>query len=281
MKKLLDLPASVWICSGIIIILSFGISIFMTLTNDSANVEETASDSQLFAWRFDEDSGTLFVSGNENMPSDCPWEEYREDPSVKHIVVEEGVTEIGQYWFSMLYATDVSLPTTLTRIDYSAFSNCVKLKTITIPDSVSWIGSAAFLGCMSLEHIHLPESLTKLQGGTFAYCSSLQEIIIPEGVLQTDSAEFKECTALKAVYLPVSLEHIGPTTFNTKHAVTIYYSGSQTQWERIYNYDTENTMNADIHYLAEEVTETVEIEDNSSVEPEETMVTEGSAEPSN
>lgn len=51
--------------------------------------------------------------------------------------------------------TGVVLPDTLTRIEDSAFKNCVYLEYIFIPGNVEYIGTGAFDNCLSLNSIHV------------------------------------------------------------------------------------------------------------------------------
>ena len=74
-------------------------------------------------WSLD-DEGTLTVSGSGAMADyeydDAPWYDYRS--SIKQIVIENGVTSIGD----------------------AAFNCCTSLSSVTIADSVTWIGCQAF-----------------------------------------------------------------------------------------------------------------------------------------
>ena len=48
---------------------------------------------------------------------------------------------------------DYTIPSSVTNIDYSTFSNCSSLRSITVPASVTSIGEYAFQGCSSLQSI--------------------------------------------------------------------------------------------------------------------------------
>ena len=58
------------------------------------------------------------------------------------------------------------LPTTLTRIDKSAFSNCRSIASLTIPSSVSTIGTKAF---ENVQHVYYSGSATGAPWGALAY----------------------------------------------------------------------------------------------------------------
>lgn len=119
------------------------------------------------------DEGTLTISGTGHM--DNYWnneynkEEFARNPQtpwrrlyydIKKVVIEEGVTSIGE----------------------NAFFCCSELKTLTLPESVKWIGADAFLSCESLTEITFPTELLFIGGiEVFRYCDSLKRIYYPEG----------------------------------------------------------------------------------------------------
>ena len=97
----------------------------------------------------DSTTGILTISGTGAMAdytsaSGTPWYSYRY--AVDGIVVEEGVTDIGNYAFaSMYYLTDVTLPSTLQTIGDYAFTDQGDALTVSIPNcSVAMIAQTAF-----------------------------------------------------------------------------------------------------------------------------------------
>ncbi|MBO5836451.1 MAG: leucine-rich repeat protein, partial [Oscillospiraceae bacterium] len=97
---------------------------------------------------------TLVISGNGAMENyySAPW-----GTSITKVVVEDGVTTIGQWAFGGCNSLiSVTIPDSVTAIGSYAFVNCTGLTSITIPDSVTSIGSSAFSGCRSLESMTIP-----------------------------------------------------------------------------------------------------------------------------
>lgn len=92
--------------------------------------------------------GTLTLTGtgttyNYHSQKNAPWWDIRD--SITKVVIQEGVTAVGQQLFrKCTNLTQVSLPTTLTKIDNNAFIGCSNLSKITIPKGVSYIGRYAF-----------------------------------------------------------------------------------------------------------------------------------------
>ena len=71
------------------------------------------------------------------------WASWRS--KVKTLVVEDGITSIGDHaFYSLNKLAEVSLPDSLTSVGFYGFSNCVSLSTLILPDSVTSIGERAF-----------------------------------------------------------------------------------------------------------------------------------------
>ena len=103
------------------------------------------------SWSYD-GNGTLTISGSGEIfigqfnyispgVKDAPWVNYKNE--IKHIVIEDGITRIGNY----------------------AFSGLTYLEDILMPDSVTSIGLYSFFNCKSLKHIDISQYIT-----TIAYC---------------------------------------------------------------------------------------------------------------
>ena len=88
--------------------------------------------------------------------------------AITSIVVEEGVTSIGQYdfyWHTNL--TSVSLPSTLRTIGTYAFMSCSNLTSITIPASVTRIEKQAFQKCSQLQLVNFLPTTPPDMSGTY------------------------------------------------------------------------------------------------------------------
>jgi len=104
--------------------------------------------------------GTLTISGTGEMrhfwdyAADIPWWNYR--GSIQRIVIEEGVTTIGNHAFVQCSnLTSVSLPNTLTAISYLAFGHCIGLPSLTIPSSVTSMADMFIHNTQSLTDVYV------------------------------------------------------------------------------------------------------------------------------
>ncbi len=70
-------------------------------------------------------------------------------------------------------ATEITIPSTITKINNYAFYGCGSFESITIPESVTSIGESAFYDCTSLESITIPESVRSIGDYAFDNCTSL------------------------------------------------------------------------------------------------------------
>ena len=156
---------------------------------------------------------TLTISGTGAMADvigGASW--YSQRDSIKTIVVESGVTSIGDYaFYPCSKVTSVSLPDTVTSIGYEAFSGCSSLTSITLPDSVTSIGKAAFFNCDALTSINIPEGVTSIAKETFVSCENLSSVTIPDSVTSIGNHAFDNCASL----------------------TTVIYGGTPTEWATI------------------------------------------------
>ena len=71
----------------------------------------------------------------------APWKSCRGE--IKKVVIDEGVTSIGNYVFSGCTALiDVTIASTVTSIGNRAFQNCTRLPSIHLPDNVATTAGA-------------------------------------------------------------------------------------------------------------------------------------------
>ena len=167
-------------------------------------------------WKLYED-GKLTISGTGAMKDydngDNRSPVYN-NSDVKKIVIEDGVTSVGDYAFrSCNNLTSITIPDSVTSIGNSAFERCIGLSSVTIPDSVTSIGNNAFYACSSLTSITIPDGVTSIGYSTFSYCSSLTSITIPDSVTSIGSYAFKNCSSLTSITIPDGVTYIGYDMF--------------------------------------------------------------------
>ena len=128
----------------------------------------------------------LTISGSgemENYKDSAPWCK----ESITHIIIEEGVKDIGQ----------------------NAFKGCIGVKSVEISNTVYSIGKSAFDNCTSLTSIFLPESIKRIYDYAFYQCSSLEKVNIPCKTESLGNSVFTHCYALKSLTIPENVRSIG------------------------------------------------------------------------
>ena len=205
------------------------------------------------AWALD-DQGTLTISGsgdivttNESEPWNAfPWRSIAE--SVQTVVIEEGVTGIGDYAFYYLeQMTSMTLPSTLTSISDQGIYSCNALKdiwvnagnpnyadidgvlfdksktklvkcpegrtgTYAIPTGVTSIGDRAFINsCVT--GVTIPPTVTDIGWSAFCNCGDLTGIEMPDSVTSIGQEAFWFCSAMTSVKLSKNLQSISDYAF--------------------------------------------------------------------
>lgn len=169
-------------------------------------------------WSFDETSGTLTISGSgdmknyaevwNNTDNIAPWYEYGQN--IQKVVVEEGITSIGNAAFEGLQQIrEVSLPQGLKNIGNDAFNTCFALSSIKIPDTVTSIGSWAFYHT-DLSEVELPTNLSTLSQAVL-YRVPLTTLVIPDNIstISEDALNYHgtaHSTTLQNLYCPEDLK---------------------------------------------------------------------------
>lgn len=162
---------------------------------------ESAVSSSGVAWRFEETTGTLTISGNGMVGSD--WTGERE--KVQHLVVESGITGIGN----------------------EAFLKCINLISVALPEGLAGIGGRAFASCKKLAELHLPDTLTYLGKAAFSNCESLSKIVIPGSLKEIGESAFYGCRT-KKIILSEGVETIGEEAFALNHITDLHIPNSVT-----------------------------------------------------
>ena len=201
-------------------------------------------------WRFADGTLTIYGTGpmdnyNPMQGTHAPWKQAgliaEEGGVINTLVIEPGITTIGDYAFYYVWFPNASIPNTVTSIGDFAFSDNKTLSAITIPESVTYIGRGAFYGCASLTSANIHANITELGLEVFATCQYLQNVqfpstlttigpssfggcgcagndpaplVIPEGVTAIDRYAFSGCGNFAPITLPTTLETIGAYAFS-------------------------------------------------------------------
>lgn len=95
----------------------------------------------------------------------------------EHVVIPEGVTQIGAYAFEKCVLISVEIPEGVTSIGRMAFFGSRRLAGVKLPDSLTSIGEQAFCDCRWLKEMTFPDTITHIGDRIFEGCC-LEEITI-------------------------------------------------------------------------------------------------------
>lgn len=170
---------------------------------------------------FEESTGILTISGSGAMTafgsaSAVPWYSFRSD--IKAIVLESGVTTIGNYAFygcNNASFTSISIPEGITAIGNSAFYGCTSLASVTLPSTLTSIGSNAFIND-ALTSIIIPSSVTSIGSGAFKGNAALVSVGLAEAPQLTTigNSAFENCSSLTSITIPNKVTSIGNSSFS-------------------------------------------------------------------
>ena len=243
---------------------------------DTAYAAETVSSGACgdnVTWRLSDD-GVLTISGTGAMQDyesyGTPWDSVRSQ--VKSVVIERGVTSIGEYAFYGCYALSVTIPDSVTSIGSGAFYYCDDLASVTIPGSVTSIGNSAFYSCDALASVTISDGVTSIGNSAFSYCEALTgvtipntvtairkeafrccgaltSVTIPDGLTSIEDGVFEFCDALTSVTIPGSVTKIGAYAFSSCEALTdVYYGGYGVDWLKASGYNTVVPSKTTVHF---------------------------------
>ena len=175
-------------------------------------MEATGTCGEKVSWELDQ-QGVLTVYGegamkNYTYKSEMPWYKYLS--KIQKVVIEKGVTTIGDYaFYGMTDTTEITIPEGVTTIGEYAFKNSTKIAEVKLPSTLKKLGQSAFYGCTSLSKIAIPEGLYTIWGYTFKNCTSLAEVTLPSTLIKIDEAAFYGCSSLKKIEIPEDVSIIG------------------------------------------------------------------------
>ena len=212
MKKLVSL-----LCAFCLILTVHSVSVVAESTEDTQReILDSGQCGEKLYWELDSE-GLLRIFGEGPMydynkyyePS--PWYKYREEPyisedgtsildkngqeylstikyyndnpngfKVKEILIEDGVTYIGDWAFYRVCVEEIVVPETVEAVGIFCFRYSPTLRNLVLPDSLKFLDDYAISRNYELESIRIGNSLETVGTAGFNNNPSLKEIILPE-----------------------------------------------------------------------------------------------------
>jgi len=165
---------------------------------------------------------------------------------IESVVVEEGITYLGEYMFNQHLTTEsiksLTLPTTLQKIGENCFIGMTNLQKVFISDLIKWNqiefvnwsnpldnGSALYLNGVPVEHLVIPESITSINDRAFKGCTSLKSVVLHKGITNIGEFAFNSCPNLKKMIFLGDYPSFGNAVF-TLSSPDILYPAENPTW---------------------------------------------------
>ena len=187
--------------------------------NNGASENSPANTSAAVEWSFtDIDHLEYTVSGSSIRITGF-------DNTIEHLVIPDTIE---------------GLPVTV--IDWYAFENCNKLRSVTLPETITHISRFAFVHCTELETVNMPKSLYSIEQYAFYDCPKLEGVSLPDGLAMIEQRAFCGCESITEITIPASCTTVGEYAFldcGSLEMITV--NGTQTAFgERSMGYEYNN-----------------------------------------
>ena len=233
----MKLKQKLWLVAITVMLLTLLFALCASAETVTGDCSKSTSDS--VSWSFDTETGTLTISGTGAMANYTtvdarPWHSYAS--SINTIVVEEGVTAIGQRAFRETAVTSISFPSTLVYIYDYAIVSCTNLTSVRFAEghgSLEYIYQQAFTGCSKLTSIALPDGApTHINKRAFNNCSTLRSVRLGDSTVSVGTTAFNNCPKLTRIVVPASVQTFGTADgaglSGTTAPAHVYFLGSNT-----------------------------------------------------
>ena len=122
--------------------------------------------------------------------------------SLKKLEIGNNVKLENSAFYKCAALSTVTMPTSITNIEYGVFRECGSLVHVTIPKEVASVGAYCFSSCYSIVSISFSENVTTIKNDSFSNCFSLACATIPYGVTGNQGVKFNACSSLARFNLP-------------------------------------------------------------------------------
>ncbi len=170
-------------------------------------------------WSLDVNTGVLTISGTGPMDNydgsiSRPWNSSTIQNAIKSIIIEEGVTSIGNEAFkSLKKLTSVLFPKSSINIGKSAFSNSDALESVNISGNTTIDGNNAFNDCDGLKSVILSGNTIVKGNASFKDCDGLKKVLIEANVQLIGEESFYGCDSLSSVIIKDGINSIPEYSF--------------------------------------------------------------------
>lgn len=195
-------------------------------------------------------SGTTYDYSDESTPKSV----FYDMPEIKSVVVQEGITKLGNALFYRCQNMQtISLPTTLTELGYRTFAqgsggfqSYGGLTELTLPAGIQKLGGNA-LRQTNITELIIPARVSVIEDYFLSKCTKLKTVRAESSVL--GSFMFVQCTALESLTISTNCKTFGSNMLTyCESLTTITYEGTKEQWNAITKPTNWMTSDAKVNY---------------------------------
>ena len=165
----------------------------------------------------------------ENGRTTAPWSELGRDwiGDVGTIVVDPGMTAIGEYAFYGLCPDDINLyHSNVTEIGTYAFAHTYWLENVLLPAGLTKIEDNLFQGSSDLNMVYIPEGVTSIGNGVFSG-TNVENLVIPKTVTSVGKDTFEGMPG--PIWFTGDVPEFDAEAF-TGYTGTVYYPADDPAW---------------------------------------------------
>ena len=157
------------------------------------------------------DGGSFEIPIEKDRILETPWSKC----DYNSVIIEEGVTEIGDCTFHSAKFDKITLPDSLKVIKTAAFREVKSSAKFILPPNLTDIGAAAFMySSFDFGDVVFSSSLSNLGKFAFSNCSGINSVDLSRSsVKDIKDYTFEDCRDLQSVNFPLQLESIGDKAF--------------------------------------------------------------------
>ncbi|MBR0272726.1 MAG: leucine-rich repeat protein [Bacteroidaceae bacterium] len=136
-----------------------------------------------------------------------------------NLTEQTSLTSMGVHVFANTGFTTVTLPNSITSMDYSAFRECKNLESINVPTGLDYVPYDFVYGCPNLTSVQMHDGIRRVGHYAFLECPLLNGVVLNDQITDIEYDAFNGCSALELTKLPDALTHIGSGAFRDTKAM--------------------------------------------------------------
>jgi len=178
---------------------------------------------------------------------------FHECSGVEELVIPDSVTTFGdgalQYMTGLKKVTfgrNISMSSFRVESAYTQhpFTGCDHIEEyVVVPSNTDWKSYNGSVYSYDMTYLYMvpthvttydiPSTVQYVEPYAFRECRDLETVTVPESLLKLKKGAFLNCESLTSIYLPAGLKEIGFYAFDGSGLKTVYFGGSQAQWDAI------------------------------------------------